>query len=237
MVNELVFSNTIKFNGTPISEEIIGECFDFAYNMAKGFHREYRSGGNEVRRPNQIFANAFQGKLAECVLYNELIAKGYCLEKPDFKVYERGIWDSEDLEVNGKYISIKSTSFKGQYLLLETKDHDKNGTYSPNNKAYDYTVLIRIEPDIKKELQINKILYNPELSLKNDLKSIKTNAQWKFDIAGYITNSDLKDIIAKDQYIYQGGTINKYTIMDAENYYIESGNMKRIESLYTELRN
>ena len=237
MVRELKFQNSIRFEGRQIPRSIIKVCFEFAYAMADGKHRENRSGGSESRKPNQIFANAFQGKLAECILYNILIQENFTLDQPDFGVYERGEWDSLDLEVNQKSISIKSTSYKGNFLLLETKDHDNNGVYLPSKKAYDYTVLIRIKDDLKQVLKGKRMLFDPSLSSAIDLKKIIDGITWEYDIAGYITNQIFKEIISDDQRICRGGTINTYTVMDAENYYIESGNMLRIEDLFDDLRN
>lgn len=236
MVNELTFNNTMPFNGQPIPAEVIVKCFDFAYSMAEGFHRENRSGGEMIRKPNQIFVNTFQGKLAGFMMYLFFTQHQFTLDEPDCAIYSRGEWDTEDLEVNGKSISIKSTSFKGNFLLLETKDHNENGTYTPSNKTYNYTVLMRIKPDLKTELKSKRLFFDDTLSPKTVLLDIINCQQWLFDIAGYITNLLLIDIISRNQIIAKNGTINTYTKMDAENYYIESGDMLRIDTLCQELR-
>lgn len=51
-----------------LKKQTIERVFDFAYTMAfttKGEHRSTRSGGEHSRRNGEIFANTFQGKIAE----------------------------------------------------------------------------------------------------------------------------------------------------------------------------
>ena len=46
----------------------------------------------------------------------------------------------------------------------------------------------------------------------------------KLKFVGMIGNKELVEIINSGKYkIYQGDTLNKSTIMDADNYYIQSG--------------
>lgn len=70
----------------------IERVFQFAYDMSfggKGEHRDHRTGGNHQRKKGEIFANTFQGKLAECAVYNNLY-KSFPISKPDFATYELG---------------------------------------------------------------------------------------------------------------------------------------------------
>ena len=92
----------------------------FAYGESK--HRECRSGGNKKRKNGEIFANTFQGKLAEFALYQIFEQNNINVEYPDLEVYDRGVWDIYDLKVNDNLIAVKSTKAYGNLLLLETKD-------------------------------------------------------------------------------------------------------------------
>lgn len=58
---------------------------------------------------------------------------------------------------------------------------------------------------------------------------------WMYDIAGYITNDVLRDIIREKCILPQNALLNGYTKMDAENYYIQSGYMNPVEELIAAL--
>lgn len=130
------FKSGDNFSGT-FKGETIHKVFNFAYQMTfggDGEHRHYRSGGTHTRKNGEIFANTFQGKLAECAVYNYACRAKMQATSPDFSVYGLKSWDFEDINIDGKSCSIKSTKSFGNLLLLETKDYDSLGTYLPNNK-------------------------------------------------------------------------------------------------------
>lgn len=198
----------------------------------KGEHRCNRTGGIIKRRKGQIFINTFQGKLAELAFYNFMSNKGFKISYPDFKTYNLGIWDGADFIVadnNRSYLfSIKSTKFYGNLMLLETEDYNANGQYVPNigkgNDFYDYFSLVRIAPDSESLMKRHRLFFLDECD-KSYLEKIILNENWKYDIPGYITNQDLVNLINNNQIIPQGATLNNNTTMDAENYYVETGNM------------
>ncbi len=213
-----------------LKQATIIKVLDFSYNMTfagSGEHRNHRSGGTHIRRNGEIFANTFQGKLAECALYNELVRIGYEPSYPDFSVYELGKWDDVDIEVKGKSISIKSTKAFGNLLLLETKDWDNNGRYLPNDKSYDFTFLIRMDPYCEDILRKSRLLYTDTIE-KARLEEILLGQDWKYDIAGFVTNDELIEIIRNNHIIRKGDMLNGTTPMDADNYYIQSGSMHKI---------
>ena len=63
---------------------------------------------------------------------------------------------------------------------------------------------------------------------------INTEA-WKYDIAGYAEHNDLVYAINNDFILPQGAILNNWTKMDAENYYIQSGNMRNFQQLIASL--
>lgn len=226
-----------------IQKEIIEEVFDFAFSMSfgkEGEHRSYRSGGSHKRKNGEIFANAFQGKLAEFAFYKEAIRYGLLIDKPDLSVWELGKWDDSDFIVKGKNINIKSTKSYGNLLLLETKDWDKRGRYIPNIKkglaVYDYFILIRMNPFCEEILKLNKILYSEKID-KEELRKIIIKENWGYDIPGWISHRDLVNIINDDFIIKKDDMLNGITKMDAENYYVQSGDMKDIKLLINILKN
>jgi len=217
-------------------KKTIKTAFDFAYDMTfgnVGQHRSNRSGGTIKRKNGEIFANVFQGKLAECAASN-LFYKIDATVLPDFSLYRLGKWDSVDIEVCNKKIAVKSTKSFGNLLLLEQKDWDTDGRYIPNKDDgiayYDYFVLIRIKPFCEDIMRANKWLYAKSLDREN-LWAVVEKQDWSYDYAGYITLDDLRSIIQNGFVIKQGELLNRSTVMDADNYYVQAGDMKNVEEL------
>lgn len=218
--------------------------FEFAYDMTfgeKGEHRDHRSGGSYNRHKGEIFANTFQGKLAECAVCN-LFYKKDSTVKPDFSTYELGKWDSVDIVVNNKKISIKSTKAIGNLLLLETKDWDNQGRYLPNVEGndprsgiYDYTIMVRIDPACEEKFLHSGVLYDDKCE-KTVLEEIVYSKEWKYDYAGYITYDDLRMIITSGNYIIrESDLLNGTTRMDADNYYVQAGDMRDCTELVEQI--
>ena len=242
--NNYYVSHKKPFAGMFISREAIQTVTDFAYEMSfgTGHHRNCRTGGQHDRKGGEKFCNTFQGKLAEVVLYDYFKSEGLDIKKPDFGIYKEGVWDDSDLEIQGKKINVKSAAFQSNLLLLETKDWNSQGQYIPNmllnNGAtvqYDYFVLVRIEPDIKKLFKARQLLFSNEIERKTIDDILFTN-NWYFDIAGYCANADLITAIANGYILPQNAMLNQYTKMDASNYYIQSGDLGCIKKLVQELK-
>lgn len=229
-------------SGCAIFREDIQEVLDFAYDMCfgAGHHRNHRTGGIIRRRAGEQFCNTFQGKLAEVALRKRLIYYGVNCAEPDFNVFGEGIWDDCDLIVNGKSISVKSAAFFSNLLLLESKDYDANGNYLPNlengsTSSYDYYVLVRIKPDIKGLFRRNRLMYCDEIS-KSKIEEIINSEWWSFDIGGWVNHAEFVSVIRDKNIIPQGAKLNGKIPMDADNYYIQSGDMHKMHELVKELK-
>ena len=232
-------------DGITFKDETIDKVFEFAYEMTfgDGEHRNHRSGGTMNRKKGQIFINAFQGKLSELSVYNifsqsnkEAYRK---LSKHVFDVYGLGEWDDSDIELNEIKFSVKSTKFYGNLLLLETKDWNERGEYIPNlntgkNCIYDYFVLVRIKPDGEKMMSAKRLLYSNDIN-KEQLYTLIKSEKWEYDVPGYITHKDLKFLISNDFILPQRSLLNGKILMDAENYYIQSGDMRDFQQLVISL--
>lgn len=224
-------------NSPSFKKATIKTVFDFAYDMtfgAKGEHRHYRSGGSKVRKNGEIFANTFQGKLAECAVCNAL----YTLDDsiiPDFSITGLGSWDTVDLNVGKKKIAIKSTKSFGNLLLLEKSDWASNGTYIPNNINYDYFVLVRINPFCEELLARNRILYCDTID-KQNLFEIIDSESWRYENSGFVSLKQVVFAINNGFVIHKGDLLNNKIEMDADNYYIQLGDMGTINELYAELQ-
>ena len=224
-------------SNSSLSQEDIKASFDFAYDMTfgkVGAHRAYRSGGRQVRRNGQIFIDAFQGKLAEFAFYNLIKDKYPGVSAPDLSTMGLEEWDSYDFVINDKKIAIKSTKHFGQLLLLETKDWNDNGDYIPNlesgNARYDYFVLVRIKPEGVGIMKHHRWLYSDEVS-KDDLQNAIMGEDWKTEVTGYVDHSEIETIINDGFVLPQGAMLNGGTSMDAENYYVQAGDMHDISGL------
>jgi len=217
------------------------ECFDFAYEMAFGVgkHRSTRSGGKKKRKPEEIFINTFQGKAAEYTMYRYLLEHGILTIKPDITVEGYGVWDSFDLKYGEIHMSVKSTKSYGQLLLLETKDWNEKGEYLHNNKNgivnYDMFILIRNSPNSEEQMEKRNILYSEQIERKV-LADIILNITWEFDIAGFISNEDFVMLIDEKYVLPQDALLNGKKRMDAENYYVQAGDMRSNREMIERLK-
>ncbi|MCK6208354.1 hypothetical protein KZX50_23250 [Bacillus infantis] len=243
-----VYSFTNRRPFAPIntfSYEIIEEVFDFAYGMSfgrEGHHRNHRTGGNNRRRNGEIFADTFQGKLAEFAIWEVFNDNGLLVPMPDLEMYDEGVWDSSDFEYMGRKIAVKSTKSFGQLLLLEAEDWNEEGLYIPNlntdNELYHYFVLVRLEPYAADILRGNRLYFNDTCD-RNTLKELILAQEFTYDIPGYMTRNNLVQLIERDYFIPQGAYLNRMgrnNRMDADNYYMQAGNLHLIDGLIERLR-
>lgn len=215
-----------------LNPTLVERVFDFAYQMTfgqGGEHRAHRTGGIHQRRNGEIFANTFQGKLAEYALFCVLTDNGINVSEPDLSVFGLGEWDSVDLTIGNESVSIKSTKSFGNLLLLEEHDWDEQANYLPNGHGYDYTFLIRMNPFCEDVMKRNRFLYSDSIN-EATLKEIIMSESWTFDIPGYVTREDLIQIINEGFILPRGSMLNGKTRMDASNYYIQSGDMRDLNS-------
>jgi len=223
-----------------LNQDIVQTCFNFANQMTfakMGEHRDHRTGGNHRRRPMEIFADTFQGKLAEYALYEVLTNKGIETPEPDTDMYGLGEWDSSDFEIKGCKLAVKSTKSFGQLLLLESDDWNDEGDYIPNlendNSRYTAFILIRLTPFASDILKQHRWLYTDNID-KNGLKDAIMNETFSYDIPGCISRKMLVQAIGEELFIPQGaylGQIYESNKMDANNYYIQTGDMLDISTL------
>lgn len=227
----------VPFEPSLVNAHIIDLSFEFAYEMAfgSGHHRNHRTGGQELRAPLEIFRNTFQGKIAEGVFYNYLSENAIQCNKVDYSIYGKGVWDDTDIVYKNKKISIKSTAFFSNLLLLESQDWDSKGRYLPNRlnnegaDFYDYFVLIRIKPN-------TNALFSHSTS-KQDLWNEIDAHKWFYDMPGWCSHLTLKFIIKNNYILPKNSFLNGKTRMDAENYYIQCGDLKNIIELKKILQN
>lgn len=231
--NSFFVTKKKQFIAQQFSIEERNKTFEFAYGITfanEGEQRAYRSGGQYTRRNGELFANTYQGKLAEFAFFNLLKENDIATNEPDLEKWELGKQDESDFVIKDKKVSIKSAAFFSNLLLLETKDWNDAGIYIPNNTCYDYHVLIRISPDIKSMLRQHK-LFSSAIVNKTLLKEILDKTNFSFDIPGFISNDELIEIIKSNFIIPQNSLLNGKVKMDAANYYCQSGDLQDVNCL------
>jgi hypothetical protein len=240
--NNYTINNRVNYNPTINLSKYVQEVFDFSFGMTfgkSGHHRLHRTGGQYGRRNGELFINAFQGKLAEFGIWELLTSNGIELQKPDLEKWGEGKWDDSDLKINGNHLSIKSTSSKGNLLLLETADWDSEGRYKPNSATnsdkVDFHLFCRVDPDGKPLFKERKWMYLDEID-KNELHKLIIEINWSMDCPGYISNDDLKYLIANDFILPQNSTLQTWTKIDASNYYCQAGDLRPIQKLFQFLK-
>ena len=214
------------------TKDDIRKCLKFCWNMtygAHGEHRDHRTGGIKKRSKEEIFQDIFIGKMGEVAFYRWCKNRGKSeISEIDFDCFDLGKWDSSDFILtdnnNEKIkVAVKTTKDFGNLLLLEVKDwcvKENKAIYIPNQDKdgrgfYNYIVLCRVKTNLK---------INPQSLTEDSLEIMAKSLEVKLQVVGMIGNKELIEIINSGKYkIYQGDTLNKSTIMDADNYYIQSG--------------
>jgi len=235
-------TNGTNFIGDQIDPDHINQAMDFAHEMVfgSGFHRNHRTGGQHSRKKGELFCNTFQGKLSEIILHNYLKKERIDVGTLDFGIHGQGVWDDADLTVHRKHLSIKSVAFFSNLLLLETKDLDLQGNYIPNLEyndiaKYDYFILIRIKPDLKGIFRKNRLFYSNDID-KSKIVNLVNGQNWQFDIPGYIDHYQLLKMMDGRYILPQNAFLNGKIKMDAENYYVQTGDMNTIGNLVKSLK-
>lgn len=233
-------SKRVKFNKVGnFKKNTVNLVIQFAFDMTfglKGEHRHSRSGGSKLRESFEIFANTFQGKLSEFAVANVLY-KHPDFKDPDLSTHSLGVWEDADFQLGHKAIAVKSTKSYGNLILLESKDWDKSGKYLASigrQRSYSHIILVRIKPDIEEILRELKLGGKTKVSFM-ELQSHLLPLEWEYDIPGYITNADLVYVINKGFVIPKGALLNHSVRMDAENYYIQAGDLRPVSALLREL--
>lgn len=210
------------------------KAFDFSYDMTfgnQGEHRNHRSGGIHQRKNGEIFCDTLQGKISEFAIY-QIFKEKFYIPEPDTQCFKLGKWDQFDFSIKDKVISVKSTKDFGNLLLLETRDWNEYGEYIPNNnEPIDYTFLVRIKDRITSTLKANRLYYTNQID-KAQLWNLLSDIIIVFDIPGFITQEDLIYLIRNNFVIRQGEYLNGTTRMDADNYYCQTGNLRKLEEFF-----
>jgi hypothetical protein len=237
------YTNAFYFaNYGKLKYEYTIASYAFAYAMSfsqEGHHRRTRSGGSNNRRNVEIFCDTFLGKLGEFAVYQYFRENSIDIDYPDVSIMGVGQWDSYDFVYKDRKIGVKTTKSFGNLLLLETKDWNQNAQYIPNitkgSADYNDVLFVRVKSDIVANLKHKRLYYKDEIDV-NVLQEEFNKGEYEFDISHVpidLIKLAIKEelIINKDDYLQSIDTK-----MDAQNYYIQSGDMYEIKGYVNYLK-
>jgi hypothetical protein len=183
------------------------------------------------RDNNTIIRNSILGKLGEFFIYDYFNSLNYNISYPDLKIRGKGMWDDGDLILEGRKLSIKSTHYYNNMLLINKNDWTINGEYKWGKDGLDSTYkaffLCRIKPNIPflENTNIDEIITNI------------TKLNPEIDCPGYLSIMDFKDIIDNEIYINKGDIINNKIKIGSDFYYCQAGDLNRIETIKVKKKN
>ncbi len=219
-------SSKKPFKPTVDASEYSKECIDFSYEMVWGSGHFKESG----RDKSSIFKDSLKGKIGEFALYKHLTKLGYEIPYPDLSVHGYGISDDGDLFLEGRKLSVKTTYYFSDLLLLKKNEWDENGGYlygkdgvDPEYKAF---FLCRMRPNLDDILSI-KGNENPGI---DNLYKMLEHVSFRVDLSGFISIDDFKKIIRDKIYIRSGSIIGKREFSE-DFYYCQSGDLRSIDDI------
>ena len=131
-----------------------------------------------------------------------------------------------------KYINCNTSLIWTKKFLDKLPKEGKN-PLAVNEDCYDFFVFCRIKPD-------SKSIFDPSMLDKKinlqAFKDIANHQHWVLDVPGYITRQNLIRLIKDNFVLPKGGKLNGKTIMDADNYYCQAGDLWSIEYLLEVLK-
>lgn len=181
----------------------------------------------------EVFCDTFLGKLGEFSVYQYFKQGGINLDYPDMSIMGLEEWDSYDFVYKNLNIGVKTTKSFGNLLLLETKDWNENAQYIPNlrngNADYDDMLFIRVDTDLVENIKKKRLYYSDEIDV-NILQQETSKDSYEFDLS-HIPMDLIKQIVKEKVIINKNDYLqSKKTKMDAQNYYIQSGDMCNIHN-------
>lgn len=110
---------TMSIKTIKLTAEELQKCIEFSEQSAKTQQPiEFGQNTTVARKVKEIARDNLIGKMAEVAIV-KMLKEDFGIEVPlDFAIYDRGVWDENDIVINGWNIDIKSTRI-GHWLLIE----------------------------------------------------------------------------------------------------------------------
>jgi len=178
------FCNSKKNFNTNINvDEFCAECARWAYDNT--FNGHFKKSGRSL---STILVDSLVGKIGEFIVYKFLVNRGYSPSYPDLSVRGYGEWDDGDMILDGKKLSIKTSTSGSNFLRLKRSDWDNAGNYlygkSGIDDSYKAIFYCRIKPNIR------KILTKDEYLIEEFIEEC-SNITWGGEVSGFVKKEDL----------------------------------------------
>lgn len=188
--------------------------------------KHFKSNG----RDNQsIIKNAIIGKFGEFGPYKYLKGLGYDLPLPELLTRGYGEWDDGDIFLEGKKISVKTSSHVSNILLLKKNDWGNLGNYlfgkNGLDDEYKAFFLCRVKPFINDVIP-EGIVFTEE----NVIREFE-NVNFRLDIPGFVNIEDFRNQISSGVFLKQGSLINGAFTLKNDSYYFQTGELRRIDEI------
>lgn len=123
-----------------LTNEEMQKCREFSEKSAKSQQRvEFGQHTTKERPIEEIARDNMIGKIAE-VAFQKILRENYGIDVGlDWKIYDRGIWDVDDVEYNGWRIDVKATRQGGRWMLIEWSKLDFR--QKGNNLSHIYAMF------------------------------------------------------------------------------------------------
>lgn len=189
-------------------------CIDFSRNSAPTQQDIEFGQSDTVPRSNaEIGRNTLIGKIAE-VAFSKLIEKYGIHIDLDWNIYNRGVYDDQDADINGWKVDVKGTREGGHYMLIE---HNKLNFRLNEGKLSHIYAMFSVGWNRKNDLPTGTATYVGAATLQ------------------YMRDTFPKTIVLKKGELLPG---TRYPIhLQADNFAINFDNLdKRIDGLVSLLR-
>lgn len=226
--NRVVNEYIVPFRGEKITidQSIMESILDFSYVMVDNC-KNTRSGGNMLRKDEDIIYNQIQGKIPEVIVHKIGTNNGLDLEDVDLNVYPITKWDDGDIVTknNSLNINVKSGLSFTNLLLLTKNDYNSDGSYKHHNcetKKSQRQIFSYVRLDLDRKNILEKLKDMNQLEFKDWFLEKYETITYDIHFCHEIL---IKKAIIKGNVISKDSLLNGKIPMDADNYYLYLFNM------------
>ena len=193
---------------------------DAKANIPGQTHKEIRDGGSAPRKSGEIYRHILEGKTAEIPVRKYLmkVKPNFHINDVDFNIYKESNSDMGDLQWGKYQIEVKSASHRANFLLLESKTYQLDGTNKYLHKKADFIFFVRVWLNVCTQYKDLKKCSNEEIQKYN----------LEYQICGFLTADDFEKIIIPRKELPKGFMLTRNTKLDAPNYWAHISELKHL---------